>query len=715
MGVVNLGEQRASRQVLGNVRMGITPDLSKQWKGLQSIGEGISDLAFAIPRAINTLDAAFERDAENEANKLYSAYLTHMEESLNSPGDPNNPDGAKGLFVRAEEDDDAAKSLNENIKTAREQILETIGYNDASKRTQEKFKLRAQNYDFSTDRKANSIMTARFHFSEKANASLALETATRVAMNDPTDANLDACRMAFLSVAKANGYTDAQTETGMGALNRNLAVGLLVEKAAGTQNPEEVQQIIESVKKGDVRFMGGEDKERGEWIQETFDQLQPTEKKALLGKLATRESMAKDNQAKLYNDAITEVNMKVRNGEITATQIKEKLDEWKKGGVPIQFVDKMDIAYHAQQSAETGQTISKLAAGVKTKEDGEKTLEALDAMTPEQKEHPDWIRLRTFIEKGMAETFMAEQQDESEVRYNMAKYNNGKYIRTMEERIRIIDNPDPDPRNQGLLQRGLITQEKAEEAIKYIKASEDARIQPILQECFRDLPLFAQRMGQAGEGMVPEVVNVRWKLNGLNVDLSGAISGYSAYNTGKLSEEQLQNITILSSYLQKCADKLVARAQAHPEETAKELRNFWGDITYPILPNLTAYKIMTMAPGTRDFADTKFLALDTVRFADAPGAAIDERARYNPTPGTEMVFLTRGSGRAAFENPNYDRTPTQQRVEHRSQMALQKQREAEAQAKAKAEAEAKAKEKAEKKAKEEEEPKTSEQQPPDKQ
>lgn len=705
MGVVNLGEQRASRQVLGNVRMGITPDLSKQWKGLQSIGDGISDLAFAIPRAINTLDAAFERDAENEANKLYSAYLTQMEESLNSPGDPNNPDKPRGLFLRAEEDDEAAKTLQESIKTAREKVLETIGYNDASKRTQEKFKLRAQSYDFSTQHKANGIMTARFQFSEKANATSALDASTRVTLKDPTQENIGASRLAFLSFAKANGYTEQQTMDGMVSFDRNLAMGLLMEKATQAQTPEEVEKIQEGVKKGDVSFLGGEDVELGKWIQKNFESLHPSEKKTILSKLTTREATVRDNQNKVYREAIIDTQMKMRNGEMTATQLKEKLDGWKKAGVPIQFVDDMDKLYHAQYSAETGQEIIKLTGGATDMESDAKTLELLDAMTPEQKKHPEWVRARLAVENHMGTLYKQQQLEESEIRYNMAVYQNGPYMLSMEESIRILDNADPDPAKQGLLQRGLITQEQAQEGIKKIKAREDARIQPILQGCFSKLSEYATKMGQAGEGMVAEVANVRWVLNGTTVDIGKTISGYAKYDTDGQTADEKRNIAVLSSYVQKAVDKVVEYAQTHPEATAQDCENFFGDIIYPILPDMTAYQIKQMAPATADFSNAKYAALDTVRFADSPKEAIFERAQYNPTPGVDMVFYSRGGGRKAFENPSYDRTPMQQRVEQRAQTALQKQKEAEAQAKAKAEAEAKAKAEAEKKAKEEEEAK----------
>lgn len=662
MGVIEIGERRARLENLGQVRQSTVPDGSAAWRGLEALGGQITRSAINLPQAIEHVNAVFERHARVDAEKLQTQYMELMNTALNNPGDPQNPEGAKGLFLSAQDDDKAAEALEENLKEARTQALKTIGYEDANRRTKELFDGSVQAFDLSNLRRANAISAARFDASEKGSAKAALDACTRAALVNPTAANYASAMEAFVRDARTNGMNEDQTREGGLAFHRSLVVGTVAERMSSVKTSDEAMELVEALKDGDIRGLSKEDKELADWLQAGFEHLSERERSSLIDSAVKKQASLSAMAERAYEAQISEATIRARQGAVSSAELFELEAKWEREGVSAALRNKLDVIAASRAGAEA-------AAAIEAALSGDRSVDVLESMSQTMKTTPEWIRAMSAAKANAKESYLAAVKDEAQTILDDAVYNRGPLMLSVEDRIKLIDNPSIDPAERGLLQRGLISFDDAEKAKAAIRTDEDARLHGVMSHVFSSLSATIERTRRAVDGRIEPFIDVIFRTGSTgDVDIDKTYAAARSYDGGIEKKE----VASLTKEIQKVVDTVRDVARKNPSYTSRELEDLTNDLLYPLMPSIVKIKLQQNSYDRQNF-DRKLNAVkfllerdDAINPAgtDSPAAWYLQASSENMQPNEPSNAYMRDTSERKFspvKNPDYAETVLQKK------------------------------------------------------
>lgn len=580
MGTINI---RFRQQGLGNlpgVRQVDTGPLqavaNQDLTGARALAGAVDDIVGGALRAGNVLVEMKAEDNRNEANKLYKQYVTYMDSLTTQAADPDNPNGGKeGLFLTAERDDNAARSLAADLRKGQADMRKAIGLDKANARIQELFEEQAFSYDRGNALRADAIMAKRFQTSRLNNATAVAGLKQREASLNPTAESIAAYGAAVTDLHNVMGLGEAERALDFEQRQQDLLGGYLAHQAS-LDDAAHTGALLGALEQGELLFPATTDEATQAFLRQAWEKLpEDARAKVTAGLKAKRDAQAKEEIARLDNAQA--------EGTTTRDVLLARRDALRQSGVPESILKGLNGVIATQTTKDINAAILGMPDSLADAPDAATANAQLDAyaatLPAYVTESEAW---RTFERKA--------RQGYAKIAATVIKEDFGEQVNQIvygydaQRNFVALDPAVKTSMLQQLWKEGKIDLETLNKATAAIDATNDARCATLARQALQDIGAYrragAHDWGQddgAYKYRASMVYNAGIKDGGLDVGaLVGAIR--SLY-PNKNSQQYAQT----AEWFRDAYEGWAQAVKENPSWTAEECQEaFYAAVRYPL-------------------------------------------------------------------------------------------------------------------------------------
>lgn len=485
MGVIDI---RLRQERLGNlpgVRAVDTGALNyaarQQMADAEAIRTGMNDIVGGAINAANAIAAMKEQDNRNEANKLYKDYVTYMDDVTSRAADPNDPNAQEGLFRKAQNDDNAARSLADDLRRTQGEMRSAIGLDKQPARVRELFEAQVFAYDRGHANTANDIMSARFQASRKGNSAAVAEITRRNASVQPTVESLDAYAHALEDTWDAQGIPETQRV----ALRQNAQEDILaayLDSATDGMDLYQATDALNAISNDSLPFQPYTDQATRTFMIGTWKTLDHAKRAEAIKAIEAK----RDAKLRQTLDALDTAQYE---GNASYDALVATRDRFREAQLPEASIMRLNGLVESQRKRDVNNAIIGAPESITQALTAEDAARAIAAYGKTLGKHvtdsPEWVAFAKNATRGNAKAAVAIKQEDaksavSQIVYGYDDNRDFVPIGATEKRTLL----------QSLFRTGQIDIETFNNAVAAVDATEDARTASLAQNALRSWALF---------------------------------------------------------------------------------------------------------------------------------------------------------------------------------------------------------------------------------
>lgn len=583
MGTINI---RFRQQGLGNlpgVRQVDTSPLrdvaNQDMASARALAGTIDDLVQGGLRLGNALVEMRAEDNRNEANKLYKDYVTYMDSLTTQAADPNNPNGGKeGLFLTAERDDNAARSLADDLRKGQADMRKAIGLDKQNARVKELFEEMAFSYDRGNALRADAIMAKRFQTSRLNNATATAELKLREVTLNPNAESIATYGAALTDLFNVQGLGEAERALAFEKAQQDL-LGSYLAQQASLDDAAHTGAMLGAIEQGELLFPPDTDEATQSFMRQAWDKLpEDARAKVVTGLKAKRDAQAKEEIARLDNAQA--------EGTTTREALVARREALRQSGVPEAILKNLNTVI----ATETTKSINTAILGAP-----DALADAPDAATAEEQLSAYAATLPAYVTESNEWKVFAQKakRGQAKLANTVTKIDYQEQARQIVYGYDARHDPvtlDPSVKRELLTQmwkEGKISIEDLNKGIAAIDATNDARCAALAREALEDLSAF-RRAGAHDWGQEDGTYKYRASMvygpgikdGGLDV---GAIVGSLRSLYPMTATNRNSRYAQTAELFRDAYEGWAQAVKENPSWTAEECQNaFYAAVRYPL-------------------------------------------------------------------------------------------------------------------------------------